>query len=357
MVMDTPNAIRLRRTALTVREVQHRDAPYWALDFEYDATIVAAIKKLPGARWSKTHNAWLVAPTPHNGKKLRSIFHLPITAMQSETTRFKEYLEAKRMSPNTVKSYVDALRIFLTFFKDKAPADITDTDAQHFFHEYAHGGDISISYQRLIVNAVKHYYAKIENRKLNIEKLVLPKKPKILPNVLSKEQVKAILEATANQKHRMMLSLIYACGLRCNELINLLPSDIDAKRGLLIIRQAKGKKDRVVPISEKTITLLREYYKAHRPKKYVFEGATEGEPYSSRSLQQVLKQALERAKVQRPATLHWLRHSYATHLLEAGTDLRYIQELLGHQSSKTTEIYTHVSTHAIGKIKSPFDDL
>jgi len=175
--------------------------------------------------------------------------------------------------------------------------------------------------------------------------------------VLSKEEVKAILEATANQKHRMMLSLIYACGLRCSELLNLLPSDIDSKRGLLIIRQAKGKKDRIVPISEKTINLLRDYYKAHRPQRYVFEGATQGEPYSSRSLQQVLKQALAKAKVTRPATLHWLRHSYATHLLEAGTDLRYIQELLGHQSSKTTEVYTHVSTHAIGKIKSPFDDL
>jgi integrase/recombinase XerD len=342
------------------KKVQHRGESYWAIDFEYDSERVAAIKKLAGSRWSKTHHAWLVKPTPNNRKKLRLIFGLPEvehTAVWEECLRFRVYLEAKRMSPNTVRSYTEALKIFLDHFKDKSPKDITDADAQHFFHAYAHGNQLSVSWQRLLVNAIKHFFVNIEGRKLNIEKLVLPKKPKLLPNVLSKEEVKSILEATSNQKHRTMLSLIYACGLRCSEFINLLPKDIDSKRGLLIIRQAKGKKDGVVPISDKTITLLREYYKAHRPKKYVFEGAIEGEPYSSRSLQQVLKQALKKAKVNRPATLHWLRHSYATHLLEAGTDLRYIQELLGHKSSKTTEIYTHVSTHAIGKIKSPLDDL
>jgi integrase/recombinase XerD len=173
-----------------------------------------------------------------------------------------------------------------------------------------------------------------------------PKKEKTLPNVLSKEEVKMILEAHTNIKHKTMLSMIYSCGMRCGEL-----------RGIVIIKQAKGKKDRIVPLSEKILDMLRIYYQAYKPNTYLFEGQAAGTLYDERSLQQVLKQALIKAKITKPVTLHWLRHSYATHLLEAGTDLRYIQELLGHNSSKTTEIYTHVSTREIQKIKSPFDDL
>ena len=154
-----------------------------------------------------------------------------------------------------------------------------------------------------------------------------------------------------------MLSLIYRCRLRRSELLNLKPHDIDSKRGIIIIRQAKGKKDRIAPLSDKILQMLRNYYKAFNPKDYLFEGQNKGVPYDERSLQQVLKQALIKAKITKPVSLHWLRHSYATHLLESGTDLRYIQELLGHKSSKTTEIYTHVSTREIQKIKSPFDDL
>lgn len=154
-----------------------------------------------------------------------------------------------------------------------------------------------------------------------------------------------------------MLGLIYACGLRRSELLNLKPIDIDSKRGLLIIRQAKGMKDRVAPISAKVINMLRTYYKSHKPSLWLFEGQNAGEQYSETSLAKVLKMSCKKAKITKSVTLHWLRHSYATHLLESGTDLRYIQELLGHKSSKTTEIYTHVSTTSLQNIKSPFDDL
>lgn len=169
--------------------------------------------------------------------------------------------------------------------------------------------------------------------------------------------MKAILEAHANIKHKAMLSLIYACGLRRSELLSLSPSHVDSKRGVLLIKQAKGKKDRIAPISEKMVLLLRNYYTAHKPTKWLFEGQLIGERYSEKSLENVLKQALLKAKIKKPVSLHWLRHSYATHLLENGTDLRFIQELLGHNSSRTTEIYTHVSTKSIRNIKSPFDDL
>lgn len=175
--------------------------------------------------------------------------------------------------------------------------------------------------------------------------------------ILRKNLSASYLEAHGNMKHRTMLSLIYACGLRRSELLSLKPADIDSKRGILLIKQAKGKKDRIVPISEKIIELLRQYYKAYKPQVWLFEGQNKGEQYSAESLQSVLKQALQKAKIHKPVSLHWLRHSYATHLLESGTDLRYIQELLGHNSSKTTEIYTHVSTKSLQNIKSPFDDL
>jgi integrase/recombinase XerD len=197
----------------------------------------------------------------------------------------------------------------------------------------------------------------IKNSKIKIDKIHRPKRAKVLPNVLSKEEVKAILEAHSNNKHKMMLSLIYSCGLRSGELLALKPIYIDSKRNIVLLKNTKGQKDRITPLSPKILEMLRTYFKEYRPIIYLFEGQKAGMPYYARSLQLVLKQALRKTKITKPVTLHWLRHSYATHLLESGTDLRYIQELLGHSSSKTTEIYTHVSTKSIQQIKSPFDDL
>ena len=154
-----------------------------------------------------------------------------------------------------------------------------------------------------------------------------------------------------------MLAIIYACGLRRSELLNLMPADIDRQRKLIIIRQSKGSKDRIVPVSDRLTGMIDDYLSRYRPERYVFEGQVRGEQYSATSLQKVLKEACRKAGIRKPVTLHWLRHSYATHLLESGTDLRFIQELLGHSSSRTTEIYTHVSTKSIQNIKSPFDDL
>jgi|SRR5688500_10668422 len=192
---------------------------------------------------------------------------------------------------------------------------------------------------------------------MNVDLIHRPKRSKKLPNVLSKEEVKAILSASKNIKHRAMLSLLYSCGLRRSELLQLRITDVDSGRKLLIVRQSKGRKDRVVPLSEKIIATLREYYKTFKPKTWLFEGQKEGDPYSEKSLENVLKQAVAKTKIKKPVSLHWLRHSYATHLLESGTNLRYIQEILGHSSSRTTEIYTHVSTISLQQIKSPFDDL
>lgn len=230
-------------------------------------------------------------------------------------------------------------------------------DLIRYVQAYIIPNKLSYSFQNQTVNASKLFFREIIKSRIDVETFERPRAQHALPNVLSKEEVKAILDATTNPKHKAMLSLIYACGLRRSEILNLLPSHIDSKRSLLIVKQSKGKKDRIVPISDKTINMLREYYKSYRPQTWLFEGQIPGEQYSEESLAKILKKACRLAKITKPVTPHWLRHSYATHLLEAGTDLRYIQELLGHSSSKTTEIYTHVSTKNIQQIKSPFDDL
>ncbi len=271
--------------------------------------------------------------------------------------RFEKWLLSKRYSKSTIKTYCDALRVFFTYHKNISIQHITMQHIIQFNNEYIIGRGLSISYQNQFVNALKLFYLIIRNTNFIIENIARPRREYRLPNVLSKEEVKMLLNILINLKHRTMLCLLYSCGLRSGELLNLQPIHIDSKRNIILIKQSKGKKDRIVPLSSKILEMLREYYRLYKPQTYLFEGQNIGEKYDSRSLQLVLKQAVKKAGIQKPVTLHWLRHSYATHLLESGTDLRYIQELLGHNSSKTTEIYTHVSTKNIQHIKSPFDDL
>jgi integrase/recombinase XerD len=270
---------------------------------------------------------------------------------------FKNYLISQRYSPNTIKTYTEALGVFFQFHSNKAAEQLEIADIIDFNTGYILRKNLSASYQNQVINAIKLFYRNRFNRVMDLNNIQRPRREKRLPNVLSKQEIKAILEAPTNLKHRAMLSLIYACGLRRSELLNLSLSDVHSDRNLLFIRQSKGKKDRVVPISNKIIEMLREYYKAYKPKTWLFEGQIPNTKYSEMSLAKVLKQALKKAGNQKPVSLHWLRHSYATHLLESGTDLRYIQELLGHASSRTTEIYTHVSTKNLQQIRSPFDDL
>jgi site-specific recombinase XerD len=193
-------------------------------------------------------------------------------------------------------------------------------------------------------------------RKLEPIAIQRPKKDKKLPNVLSEEQVALILKQIQNLKHKCIPYLIYSSGLRRSEVLNIKPTDIDGKRNCIIIRAAKGKKDRVTLPSQKALILLRDYYKRYRPKGWLFEGAGGGQ-YSTTSLRKIFQRALVKSDIKKDVTLHSLRHSFATHLLERGTDLRYIQALLGHRSSKTTEIYTHVTRKGFENLKSPLDEM
>ncbi len=340
--------------------IHHRNKERIAVWFDNQPDLIARLKKLGDARWSATKKVWHLPNTPENRLRFKLyIAPLPHLGMDkiAHVEKFKRYLNTKRYSESTVKTYTESLKSFLLFYVDKDVSSIDNEDVIHFYQEYIIKRKLSSSFQNQIINAIKLYFSTIKEKAIQIEKIYRPKNEKLLPNVLSKEEVKKILDAHINVKHQTMLSLIYSCGLRRSELLNLKPSDIDSDRHLVIIRQAKGKKDRIAPLSANILVMLRSYYKAYQPKLWLFEGQVSGQKYDERSLGQVLKLALEKSKIKKPVTLHWLRHSYATHLLEAGTDLRYIQEILGHKSSRTTEIYTHVSTKSIRNVKSPFDDL
>ncbi|HLP32732.1 MAG TPA: site-specific tyrosine recombinase/integron integrase [Bacteroidia bacterium] len=350
-----------------ITPVLHEGQKRLTIKFPYNKEDNALVRILKGVRWSSTLKCWHVQDNEYFRNLLGvAIAEKTYTANSPDDvaagayqkiTEFTRWMRSRNYSENTIKTYTDALRVFLKYYSDKNVDEITNKDVINFNNDYIKANSYSTSLQNQTVNALKLFFSSIRNTKINTDKIHRPRTEKKLPNVLSKEEVKRILNALTNLKHKAMLSLIYSCGLRSNELIQLELQHVDSKRNLLIIKRAKGYKDRIAPLSNKTIELLREYVKGAKPAKYLFEGQYKGEPYDARSLQKVLKIALGKAQITKPVTLHWLRHSYATHLLEAGTDLRYIQEILGHKSSKTTEIYTHVSTRSIQKITSPFDDL
>ena len=271
--------------------------------------------------------------------------------------KLKFWMEHKRYSTSTIKTYVHSARSFLAYTWPKPIEELNNDDMVDFVNNYIIKRKLSFTYQNQVINSVKLLFKEIVKSDIELDKLDRPRREHKLPNVLSKEEVSQILHATGNQKHRTILSLIYACGLRRGELLTIKPKDINSSRNVLLIRNAKGRKDRIVPLSLKIIDMLRDYYKTYKPEVWLFEGSQKGVQYSATSMQKILKKAVLKSCINKPITLHWLRHSYATHLLESGTDLRYIQEILGHKSSKTTEIYTHVSTQNLQNIKSPFDDL
>lgn len=373
---------------LTIEYLWHRNNARVFLRFEKDDAATALVRSLPNAQWSATQIAWHVAysetisqqvcdlfyplgvrvfkKNTYDSIKLPKISHenfiaKPIVVLNAEASdKIKEFiywLRSKRYSESTINTYSESLSTFLKYFNQKGIQEITNDDVIKFNNEYVLARNLSASFQNQVVNAIKLFFRTIVLKSIETEKVHRPKRPKLLPNVLSKEEVKAILKAHSNLKHKAMLSLIYACGLRCGELLRLKPEHIDSKRHVLIIKQSKGRKDRIAPLSESIIKILRDYFVAFKPTVYLFEGQHKGSSYDERSLQQVLKQAIVKVGINKPVSLHWLRHSYATHLLENGTDLRYIQEILGHSSSRTTEIYTHVSTKSIQNIISPFDFL
>lgn len=373
-------------------ELHHRNLDCVGIKLDRSDSRNVLVREINSIKWSQTHRCWygeatesllislrkifgeslLISTTPEiRDKKIVDIFSVkpddkyvsasttakPAKIIEVKLKKFSDWLNSKRYSPNTIKTYLEATKTFFRFFEDKDSGQISNEDIITFNNDYILKNKYSAAFQNQVVNAIKLFYQVNENIVIDLSGIHRPKRSRHLPNVLSKEEIKSILSSLTNLKHQSMLSLAYSCGLRVGELISLLLPDIDSKRMVVFIRNSKGKKDRIVPLSPKVLNLLKEYYQRYKPEKFLFEGDKRGTPYSNRSMQLVIKRAAEKAGITKPVTMHWLRHSYATHLHESGTDIRFIQELLGHSSTKTTEIYTHISTRSIQNIQSPFDSL
>jgi site-specific recombinase XerD len=275
---------------------------------------------------------------------------------KEEIIRFKHWMRQKRYSESTIDSYSEVIAIFFAYYGDKQIFDITNSDILSFNTNYIIRKKLSFSYQNQFVNAIKLFFKKNYSRNLEIDDIERPRRAKKLPKVIAKNDVKLMLKSIRNSKHKMALTMIYACGLRRSELINMKKEHISMTRKNVTIFSGKGFKDRVLPLSDKLIEQINKYYELYDPEIYLIEGQERGMPYSETSLEKIFHKYLENIIKIHNFTLHCLRHSYATHLLESGTDLRYIQTLLGHKSSKTTEIYTWVSMKSLQNIKNPSDD-
>lgn len=270
--------------------------------------------------------------------------------------RFVEHLQLKCYSQNTIRTYKHE---FLQLLKILNMHSVDDLDAERlksYFQYCTSVLKLSENTLHSRINAIKFYFEQVLKRDAVFFEIPRPKKPELLPKVVAMQDLKKLFDKTPNLKHNTMLKLCYGMGLRVSEIINLKVADINSSLMQVFIRRAKGKKDRYVNLPSSLLEQLRAYYKAFKPKTYLFEGHGGGQ-YSTRSVQKVFKDALTRAKIKDVGGVHALRHSFATHLLENGTDIRFIQELLGHNSIKTTLRYTHVSRQSINQIKSPLDRL
>ena len=346
------------------------------LYFIYNQAVIEAIKQLPLCRWNGTENCWTLPYSEPSVKSIREfavanglewIYReeqkqkvLPPNRSQAKLRANPETYLAKlrelRYSTNTIDSYTFMFKEFINYYPDKELGDITEEEIVGYLQYLVTERKISTSYQNQAINAIKFYYERVLGGRRRVYLIERPREEKFLPEVLSQEEVTALLNAIDNLKHKAVLMTIYSGGLRISELINLKIKDIDSNRMQIRIEQGKGKKDRYTLLGQKTLEVLRSYVKQYQPREWLFEGVNYG-PFSETSIKKALKTALERTKITKHVTPHTLRHSFATHLLESGTDLRYIQSLLGHQSTKTTEIYTHITVKGFDQIKNPLDRL
>ena len=312
--------------------------------------------------YSAQNKCWYLKDSPQNRKLLNlevSLFPSVRELEEIQQAEFALYIQQlilKAYSPNTIRTYGNELIIFFKMFHKYHPKDITTDLIRRYLVYCSSVLELSEFTINSRMNAIKFYYEKVLHHPQVIYDIPRPKKPQILPKVLSIKEVRQILEVTENFKHQMILKTIYGMGLRGSEVVNLKFGDFDSERMLVHIKEAKGKKDRVSILPDSLLDALREYYKMYKPKEYLFENKY-GQKMSVRSVQAIFKTALRKTNSRKNVGVHSLRHSFATHLLETGTDISYIQNLLGHNSIKTTLTYTHISNKSLTKIKSPLDFL
>lgn len=340
----------------------------------YDERIVAFSKPIFGSSWQKSDKLWRYPFTTENAKFLhRQLEELDYKIKWIKRDRFVEEKRAKqisftcpeamkhkmielRMSANTIAIYSSMFAEFMTFFHGEDIDLRSESDVHLFLRYLINDRKVSVSYQNQSINAIKFYYEQVLLQPRQFYTIDRPQTIKSLPIVLSVGEVKRLIACVSNVKHKTIILLAYSAGLRVSEVLALKPENIDRERMQIHIVQGKGKKDRYTILSEKMLKQFEVYYLEYSPSVYVFEGAS-GKQYSASSIQKVISRAAKLANIKKRVTAHTLRHTFATHCLENGVDLRFIQSMLGHESSKTTEIYTHVTTRALNQIKSPLDEL
>ncbi len=353
----------------------HKEGHQIFIRFDYNTKLITLIKSINGSCWSSSKKSWYLKNTPNNLKAIFSTLkgiteinteHFPFTKNSESITAPKVLIEKKvpkvyldlllrrRYSQNTIKVYMSFFKDFLNYLGEKQLKLVEEKDIRNYQDYLVNTRKISISSQNQAINAIKFYFEKVLHQEKKNYYIERPRKPKLLPNVLSEQQVFSILKVTENYKHKLIISLLYSSGLRISELINLRKQDILIEKKLIFVRHAKGKKDRTTIFAENLKVLFGLYIDNYKPNYWLFEGLNRNK-YSTSSIGKIIKKSAFKAGIEQNVTAHMFRHSFATHMLEQGIDLRYIQSLLGHASSKTTEIYTHVSNKSLAKIKSPLD--
>lgn len=358
----------------------HRERLQIAIRFPFDEEIKDYLKKFPGICWSRTHHTFYLQHSEENTNRLfnylvakkwkvdkSSLYRTEGTG--NAETKAKElltreskkrlwqyvaFLRGKRLSESSVRTYYNSALKFVKFLNNKSPQEITKRDVELFVEQRIAANHYAISTHRQCISAIKHFLMLYNCEQLDLEEITRPAKSRFLPVVLAKEETIALLTATRNLKHRAILAMIYSSGLRIGELLNLKLEDIDIARRQVFIRNSKGRKDRVVILASSILPLLNNYLATYAPRTFFAEGAPGG-VYSAQSIRAFLKRSCHRAGIKKRVTPHTLRHSYATHMLENGIDIRYIQTLLGHSKPETTMIYTHVSRKDVLRIESPLD--
>lgn len=363
----------------------HREMNVVQVIFPYNEVINIQLRNFKALRYSATMKSWyfpeanftlekfvnvlkpianidyskldIPEPVEHDRRKtIRKVSVARLNELQEAAIKkTREHLVLKNYSKSTVKVYLSLLREYFVYHSNKNPLDITEEDIKDYLLYQLEERCVAISTQNQVINAIKFYYEKVEKLERKTYYVERPMKPFQLPKVLSFQEVQLILESTGNLKHEAILATLYAGGLRIGELINLHITDIMRDHRRILIRGGKGRKDRLTLLSDKLLNLLREYVREYRPQSWLFEGSQPGSQYSDTSVRAILKNAAKKAGIRKNVNPHMLRHSFATHMMERGTDIRLIQNLLGHGSLKTTEIYTHISGDAIDRLKSPFD--
>lgn len=383
----------------------HRQKENIAICYPRDAAVNTIVSKLQGVKWSQTNKCWYLplsaasykaihealgpqavindsllknylqrkkqvtgtaVPSSVSVPRLKPAIHAPaspawklskenLAALQ----KFVEQLKLKAYSPSTIRTYRNEFLQLLQLLKNKAADELTTDDLRRYFvycFEKLHLAENTLHSR---INAIKFYFEQVMGREKFFWEIPRPKKPLKLPKVLSEQEISRLFNAARFLKHKAILFTAYSAGLRVSEIINLQWKHIDRQRAQILIEQAKGKKDRFVGLSPVLEDVLIAYYRKCKikPLKYVFESDVQGQPYSARSAQAVFQQSKQKAGIKKEVGFHSLRHSFATHLLEKGTDVRFIQELLGHFSIKTTTRYLHVAKEKLVVIESPLDSL